>query len=161
MAHEDQEANESCRDCGNAYGWCSCPLPGESRPAAPRSMVAAHAALHEGLEEAEAAYQASLTAEKKREQDRKQELKVFLAGPDVETTLQCMHVGGCQELRWSVPTMASVLCKGHTMSVLCGLEKAPPLRRSIDYQSVGRKTFLVEQVPGWPVMDDGEEPKKP
>lgn len=56
----------------------------------------------------------------------------------------------CSELRWmnyDGKGGESVLCKEHTEEVLRGEAKAPPLRRNIDYQSVGRKTFLVTELP--------------
>lgn len=63
--------------------------------------------------------------------------------------------GDCTEERWIHPEKGSLcLCREHAIPVLEGREKAPPLRMTFDYQSVGRKTFLVEYLPdGLPHYD--------
>lgn len=63
-------------------------------------------------------------AKTKREAD----MMVFLAGPDLESTLRCMRWEECHEMRWVVPTTSSVLCREHTLEVLRGERRAPPLR---------------------------------
>jgi len=74
-------------------------------------------------------------------------MAVFLAGPDEASQGECLR-DSCGEPRWKVPTSESCLCRDHTLEVLRGEAKAPPLRRNIDYQYPGpRKTFLVEQLP--------------
>lgn len=61
---------------------------------------------------------------------------------------QCMEEY-CTQPRWIHPERGElVLCKGHAEAVFRGEAKAPPLRRTRDYQSIGRKTFLVEALPG-------------
>jgi hypothetical protein len=80
-------------------------------------------------------------AKAKREAD----MKVFLAGPDLESTIQCMRYC-CHEMRWTVPTTSSILCREHTLEVLRGECRAPPIRRNLDYYAPGRKTFLVEDL---------------
>ena len=79
-----------------------------------------------------------------------EEMKVFLAGPDLPSEIPCMRAVECQANRWVVPTTSSVLCREHTLEVLRGDRRAPPIRTAIDYVAVGRKTFLVEMVPGLP-----------
>jgi len=60
---------------------------------------------------------------------------------------QCMR-WLCQEPRWFHPDKGEiVLCKEHGLEVAAGLRRAPPLRTRIDYQSYGRKTFLVTDLP--------------
>jgi hypothetical protein len=67
-----------------------------------------------------------------------------------EETLDCMEKG-CAEKRCVIPGEGeSVLCEFHTREVLACRAKAPPIRRGIDYQSVGRKTFLVDFLPDDP-----------
>lgn len=59
----------------------------------------------------------------------------------------CMREA-CGQPRWQDPEKGdSVLCRRHTEEVYRGEAKAPPLRRGIDYQAVGRKTFLVFDLP--------------
>jgi hypothetical protein len=59
----------------------------------------------------------------------------------------CMRAG-CGEPRWQHPEKgALVLCQDHAEEVFRGEAKAPPLRPVRDYVSVGRKVFLVEQLP--------------
>lgn len=68
---------------------------------------------------------------------------------EIHEVVECMREG-CREERFE----DSVLCKDHTDQVLRGEAKAPPLRRGIDYHSIGRKTFLVENLCGFPVKDE-------
>ena len=71
---------------------------------------------------------------------------------------KCMR---CSEPRWKHPTEGEiVLCEAHGFEVALGLRRAPPLRRNIDYSSAGRRTFLVEQIPGLPVYDRDPEGEK-
>ncbi len=62
---------------------------------------------------------------------------------------KCLHgaapgsPGDCTEPRKE----SSVLCTKHHRTWERGEEKAPPLRMNFDYVSVGRKTFLVEDLP--------------
>lgn len=54
----------------------------------------------------------------------------------------------CNEPRWEHPTQGEiVLCKEHGAEFARGECHAPPLRQGLDYSSIGRKTFLVEQLP--------------
>lgn len=63
-----------------------------------------------------------------------------------EDLAECME-DGCREKRCVIPGEGeSVLCRFHTQEVLACRAKAPPLRRGFDYQSAGRKTFLVEDL---------------
>jgi hypothetical protein len=63
-----------------------------------------------------------------------------------EDLAECMEEG-CTEKRCVIPGEGeSVLCEFHTREVLMCRAKAPPIRRGFDYQSVGRKTFLVEDI---------------
>jgi len=70
---------------------------------------------------------------------------------------KCLHgarpgdSGDCTEDRQE----NSVLCPFHHDLVIQGLEKAPPLRMVHDYVSTGSKTFLVENLPGFPISDPG------
>lgn len=73
---------------------------------------------------------------------------------------KCLHgagpgqAGDCTEERWVHPEKGPLcLCEFHAKDVLEGREKAPPLRMTHDYVATGRKTFLVEQVPGLPIYD--------
>lgn len=76
-----------------------------------------------------------------------QEAEYLEAVLDVNEDLrECMEEG-CHGKRWVHPEKGElVLCRDHGELVLAGLAKAPPIRRGFDYQSVGRKTFLVEDL---------------
>ena len=71
---------------------------------------------------------------------------------------KCME-RGCYEPRWKHPkTGETVLCHDHLyLVVFCG-HRVPPLRQRLDYSPVGRKTFLVEQLPdgALPIYDSRE-----
>ncbi len=82
-----------------------------------------------------------------------EEMRVFLAGPDLPSEIPCMRAVECQANRWVVPTTSSVLCREHSLEVFRGERRAPPLRARRDYTSQGRRTFLVETLPGFPIYD--------
>lgn len=76
--------------------------------------------------------------------------------------MKCMRLY-CEEERWDHPEKGPlVLCREHAEEVFRGERRAPPLRHRIDYSSVGRKTFLVEDLPGmdvkWKCPLPGDEP---
>lgn len=103
-------------------------------------------------------------AERKRRDEeiaakKAEDMQVFLAGPDLPDETPCMRWVECHANRWRVPTTSSVLCREHTLEVLRGERRAPPLRSRRDYTSVGRKTFLVETVPGLPVYFEWADKK--
>ena len=61
---------------------------------------------------------------------------------------KCQHINCCHNERWNHPDKGMLcLCQYHAELVFAGVEKAPPIRRCIDHQAVGRKVFLVEHLP--------------
>jgi hypothetical protein len=65
----------------------------------------------------------------------------------MEMTMKCRRLF-CDEECWDHPEKGMlVLCQVHAEEVFRGERPAPPLRTCIDYQSVGRKTFLVGDLP--------------
>jgi hypothetical protein len=60
----------------------------------------------------------------------------------------CMR-DGCTTPRWKHGNGSElVLCREHVSEVIRGERRAPPLRRGIDYSSIGRKHFFIEDLPG-------------
>lgn len=84
-----------------------------------------------------------VTATDAQRQEAEELESVLLVNEDLAN---CMREG-CEERRCIVPVQGeSVLCRFHTEEVFRGEAKAPPIRRGFDYQAVGRKTFLVDDL---------------